>query len=63
MNSLKLRDIHDFLEKKADHTFHGELTAQIIFAVQIRLSEEQAELDTREYEMHYDTGMQLQSQS
>ena len=56
------RDIHDFLEKKADHAFQGE------FAAQTRLSEAQAELDGREWERRnadlalYETGRQLESQ-
>ena len=56
------RDIHDFLEKKADHVFQGECT------VQTRLSAAQSELDTREPRMRnadtalYETGMQFQSQ-
>ena len=56
------RNIHDFLEKKADHAFRGGC------AVQTRLSAAQSELDTREPRMRnadialYETGMQLQSQ-
>ena len=57
----KRRDIHDFLEKKADHAFQGECAAQT------RLSEALSELDRREWRMrnadfaHHETGMQLQS--
>ena len=56
------RDIHDFLEKKADHAFQGECAAQT------RFSEAQSELDRREWRMRnadivlYENGMQLQSQ-
>ena len=56
------RDIHDFLEMKADHAFQGE------FAAQTRLTEAQAELDGREWERRhadlalYETGRQLESQ-
>ena len=56
------RDIHDCLEKKADHAFQGELAAQT------KLSGAQSELDRREWRMQhvdrplYETGMQLQSQ-
>ena len=39
------RDFHDFLEKEADHVFHGECPAQT------RLSEAQTEKDKREWEV------------
>ena len=56
------RDLHNFLERKADQAFQGECAAQT------KLSEAQSELDRREWKMQncdralYDTGIQLQSQ-
>ena len=56
------RDVHDVLERKADHAFHIE------YAAQTRFSEAQSELDRREWRLqnagiaHDETGMQLQSQ-
>ena len=56
------RNIHSFLEKKADQAFRGECPAQT------RLSEAQSELDRREWKTRNadialcETGMQLQSQ-
>ena len=55
------RDIHDLLERKADHAYQGECAAQII------LSEAPSELDRREWKMQpadialFESGMQLQS--
>ena len=56
------RDIHGFLERKADRAFQGE------FAAQTRLLEAQFELYRREWRVQnadiplYETGMHLQSQ-
>ena len=56
------RDLHNFLERKADQAFQGECAAQT------KLSQAQSELDRRERKMQnadralYDTGKQLQSQ-
>ena len=56
------KDLHNFLERKADHAFQGERAAQT------RLSEVHAELDRRDRKIWnadidlFETGMQLQSQ-
>ena len=56
------REIHNFLERKADLTFPGECAAQT------RLSEAQSELDRREWKMQsadralHEMGIQLDSQ-
>ena len=53
------RNIHDFLDKKADHAFQGEFVVHRIF------SEAQSELDRRGWRLRnadialYDTGMQF----
>ena len=56
------KNLHEFLEKKADRAFQGE------FAAQTRLSEAQAELDRKEWLRRSadialcETGRQLESQ-
>ena len=58
MNSVRTNDIHDFLEKKADHAFMETL--------QSRLSEAQSDLDRTDWKMRHadialcEIGMQLQ---
>ena len=56
------RDIHDFLQKKADHAFQEDCAAQT------RLSEAQSDLDRREWRVRntndalHETGRHLESQ-